>query len=101
MPKTNEQFNTEHEAFRRRLRAIHKGPIGQAAKSAMKDLRKAYRDAAVEHWRELGPNASTGWGPIPKEPSMRARYADDISRGLAEYFSNDPNDPPGSKKVEG
>src|SRR6185369_11655635 len=100
MPKTKEQFNTEHEAFRRRLRAIHKGPIGQAAKSAMKDLRKAYRDAAMEHWYELGSNASTGWGPIPIKTSLCARYADDISRVLAEHFSNDPDDPPGQKKVE-
>jgi hypothetical protein len=101
MPKSKETFDREHKAFRARLQKIHQGPIGQTASRAINDLRKAYYDAALEHWAELGNRASTGWGSIPQGEYQGTRTpeqcADEISRVLAQYFSNDPNDPPGNK----
>lgn len=101
MAKSSAEFRKEHEAFRARLRAIHDSAIGQAARVSMNDLRKAYRGAALEHWRELGPKASTGWGATPDSGTRNVEQcADTISSVLAQYFSNDPDDPPGSMKAE-
>lgn len=99
MPKSPEQFKSEHKAFRARLRKIHKSEIGIAARNAMNGLRAAYKAAALDHWKELGNRASTGWGSVP-EGDYQSDYdpeqcADSIANVLAEYFSNDPNNPPG------
>lgn len=100
MPKSAARFESEHAAFQKRLQAIHASPIGIAAQDAMNALLAAYREAALEHWRELGNRASTGWGQPPEadfqKPHTADVCADWIARTLAGYFSSDPNDPPGS-----
>lgn len=104
MGKSKEQFESEHEAFRARLQAIHRGPIGKAAKVAVNNLRKAYYEAALAHWKELGNRASTGWAQPPEAdfqtPSPPKQCAGTVRNTLIHYFAINPNDPPGSRKGE-
>lgn len=102
MPKPYDTFAAEHAAFRKRLRAINASPVGVAARDAMNALRAAYRNAALEHWKELGNRASTGWGSTPEgdyqTPQPVGRCADSIMRTLVGHFALDPNDPPGNER---
>lgn len=102
MAKPRNQFDAEHEAFRKRLQAINASPVGIAARDAMNALRAAYRNAALEHWRELGNRASTGWHSTPEgdyqTPQPVERCANSVTDRLAHHFSQNPNDPPGSRK---
>lgn len=104
MRKPTEQFEAEHEAFRARLQEIHRGPIGKTARIAMNALRDAYYEAALEHWRELGNRASTGWSQPPEAdfqtPSPPKQCAATVRDRLAHHFAINPNDPPGNRKGE-
>lgn len=102
MPKSKEEFERDHAVFQKRLRAINRGPTGQAAKKAMNDLRQAYYDAAIEHWKELGPRASTGWSQPPEADYQTAvsveQCAGSVRDVLAQHFAYDPNNPPGKAR---
>lgn len=104
MGKPAKQYEVEHEAFRARLQKIHQGPIGKTARSAMNALRQAYYEAALEHWKELGNRASTGWSQPPEAdfqtPSPPKQCAATVRDTLARHFAINPNDPPGSRKGE-
>lgn len=95
-----QDYDANHAKFAARLRAINASDDAKAAVAALIKLRDLYRRAALEHWKELGNHASTGWGQTPAADEYNdARdpndCADWIARELIRALACHPVELPG------
>lgn len=105
MNESNDAIERNNAAVQRRLRKFHRSPEGRALRGAIAAARDAlfavYRQIALEHWAELGNDASTGWGCVPEgryqQPRKPKDCAHELANKLVDGLVDDPRYALGAK----
>ena len=96
---TKNSIETNNDLFNDRISKFNRGKEGVDLRDQLRKIRRrfyeVYRQAALEHWKENGTNASTGWGCTPEgeyqSPLSVNASAHELANKLVDVVTSDPD----------